>query len=166
EIALRILDLVVDRRRQLAVADCEQRENRLDRPGCAATMPGRSLRRGDGRLARALLAECHLDHARLARVAERRRRSVRVDVVDLRGIDPGVTECITHRTRGIFTSRVGLRDVRRVGGEPVAGDLRVDLRAARLCMLELLEYDDAARLAHHEPLALAVERTTRPLRIV
>src|SRR5207237_967697 len=86
--------------------------------------------------------------------------------VDLRGIDPGVTECVAHRTRGIFTSRVGLRDVRRVGGKPVAGDLRVDLRAARLRMLELLEYDDAACLAHHEPVTLAVERTTRPLRIV
>src|ERR687888_1660291 len=47
EVALRILDLVVDRRRQLAVANREDREERLDRAGCAQAVTGRTLRRRD-----------------------------------------------------------------------------------------------------------------------
>src|SRR5579864_6273736 len=55
EVALRVLDLVVDRRRELAVADREDGERRLDRTRGAEAMPGRALRAGDGRRARVLL---------------------------------------------------------------------------------------------------------------
>ena len=81
--------LVVDRRRQHAVARSPRiAEHRLDRAGGAEAVAGRALRRGDRRVARVLLAERQLDHARLGRVAERRRGAVRVDVVDLVRLDP------------------------------------------------------------------------------
>ena len=56
--------------------------------------------------------------------------------------------------------------MRRVRREPVAEKLRVDLGAARPCVLELLEDDHASRLAHHEPAAVGVERTARLLGLV
>src|SRR5207244_13552203 len=57
-------------------------------------------------------------------------------------------------------------EVHRVGGEAVAGHLGVDLRAARLRMLELFEYEHRAGLAHHEAVTLRVERTRGVVRIV
>ena len=53
-------------------------------------MAGRALRRRDRRLAGLLLSERDLDHARLARVAERRRGPVGVDVADVVRADAGV----------------------------------------------------------------------------
>src|SRR2546426_12778396 len=72
EVALRIRDLVVDRRRKLAVTDRKRREDRLDGAAGAETVAGGALRRRDRGLARKLLAECQLDHARLGRIAKRR----------------------------------------------------------------------------------------------
>src|SRR5215211_7375964 len=83
EVALGIRVVVVDRRRQRVAVDREHREDRLDRARGAQAVAGGALRGGHGRLTRVLLAERELDHTRLARVSERRRRSVGVDVVDL-----------------------------------------------------------------------------------
>jgi hypothetical protein len=44
-----------------------------------------------------------------------------------------------------------------VGGEAVADDLRVDLRATGLCVVEPLEHEHGAGLAHDEAVALGVE---------
>ena len=43
------------------------------------------------------------------------------------------------RARGCCAGRIGLGDVLGVGGDAVADQLGVDLRAARLRVLELLE---------------------------
>src|SRR6266571_9219176 len=51
QVALGILDLVVDRRRQLPVADREDGEQRFDRAGGPEAVTGRTLRRRDRRLA-------------------------------------------------------------------------------------------------------------------
>ena len=166
EVALGILGLVVDRRRHLPVAHRERREDGLDRAGGAEAVTRRALRRRHRRPLRVLFAERLLDHARLRRVAERRRRRVRVDVADVRRLDAGVVERHPHRARRVLARRIGLRHVRRVRRDAVAGELAVDLRAARTRVLELLEHEDRSRLAHHEPVARAIERTRRALRIV
>ena len=54
----------------------------------------------------------------------------------------------------------------RVRGHAVADQLRVDLGAARPRVLQLLEHDHAAGLAHHEAVAPRVERPGRALRVV
>ena len=137
----------------------------LDRAGRAEAVARRALRRGDGRPIRLLLAERELDHARLRAVADRRRRAVRVHVADLVGRDARVLERHREGARGARAGRVGVGDVRRVGRDAVAEQLGVDLRAARLRVLELLEHDHRARLAHHEAVALEVERARRRLRV-
>src|SRR5438874_846379 len=75
EIALWVRILVVDGRRQATAIDRERREDRLDRAGRAEAVAGRALGRRDRRVARILLAERELQHARLRRIAERRRRA-------------------------------------------------------------------------------------------
>src|SRR5919206_4086834 len=62
EIALRVRLVVVDRRRQHAALDGEDREDRLDRAGRAEAMAGCALRRRDPDLRSVLLAERLLDH--------------------------------------------------------------------------------------------------------
>ena len=56
------------------------------------------------------------------------------------------------------------RDVRRVRGRPVAHELGQRRRAARLGVLEGLEDQRPAALAHHEPVAGLVERPRGRLR--
>jgi hypothetical protein len=50
--------------------------------------------------------------------------------------------------------------------DAVAEQFRVDLRAARLCVLELLEHHHRAGLAHHEAVAAGVERPAGVPRVV
>src|SRR4029077_9497058 len=102
----------------------------------AETVSGCALRTGDRRLAGVLLAERELEHLRLGSVADGGRRCVRVDVVDLVLADACITK--RHVERAHWTGGVRLRDVFRIRREPVAGDLGVDLRAARARMFELL----------------------------
>jgi hypothetical protein len=63
----------------------------------------------------------------------------------------------------VATGGIRLGDVLRVRREPVADDLGVDLRPSRSGMGELLEHEDAARLAHDEPVAPGVEGPARRL---
>ena len=67
---------------------------------------------------------------------------------------PASASAIRIARAGLVAGRVGLGDVRRVGRHAVAEQLGVDLRAARLRALELLEHEHAGGLAHHEPVAL------------
>src|SRR5271165_2534010 len=46
----------------------------------------------------------------------------------------------------------------RVAGEPEAGDLAVNSRAACDCVFEALEVEDARAFGHHEPIPVTVER--------
>ena len=135
-------------------------------PAAPKQWPGRALGRGDRGAARVLLAERDLDHLRLGGVAERRRGRVRVDVADLGRLDARVVDRGPHRAGRALAGRVGLGHVRRVGRHAVADQLGVDLRAARLRALELLEHDRAGGLAHHEPVAVGVERPRGALRVV
>ncbi len=91
---------------------------------------------------------------------------MRVDVVDLLRRHACVGHGHRHRARRIDAGRVRLGDVARVRRGAVAADLRVDLRAARLCVLELLEHEHRTDLAHHEAVASRVERARRALRVV
>ena len=70
-----------------------------------------------------------------------------------------------RRSRAIFIARAEpgaaldrLDHVPAVGGRAVADDLGVDLRAARLGQLEVLEEQRRRALAEHEPVAGQVER--------
>ena len=79
---------------------------------------------------------------------------------------PASSIAIVIARAGLVAGRIGLGDVRRVGRDAVAEQLRVDLRAARLRALELLEHEHGRRLADHEPVAPCVERPRRALRVV
>ena len=130
-------------------------------------MPVARLRRGDVDLLRALLAEHALEGARLHLVVEVSGCSVGVDVADCGLVDyAGVPERDLDRLHRAVGRRIGRRDVVGVAGGAVPGELGVDLRAARLRVLLGLEDQHRRALAHHESVAVGVERTARLLRSV
>ena len=91
---------------------------------------------------------------------------MRVHVPDLVRFDAGVGEGHPQRPGRVGATRVGIGDMVRVGGDAVAEELRIDPRAARLRVLQVLEHEHGGRLAHHEPVALRVERPGRARWIV
>ena len=80
---------------------------------------------------------------------------------------PASLQRIAH-ARGSAPSPSSRRrgDVVRVGAHAVADQLAVDLRAARLRVLVLLEHQRAGALAEHEAVAVLVPRPARAGRIV
>ncbi len=103
-------------------------------------------------------AEDPLDRQDLQPVVGRGAGAVGADVAHLgrRGADVG--ERPLHGAGGAVRLRVGGGHVVGVAGEPVAGELGVDPRAAAQRPLERLEHQHRRSLAGDHPLAVAVER--------
>src|SRR5262249_47410797 len=97
-----------------------------------------------------------LDGAQLDLVAQRRRGSMRVDVVDILGVAAGPLERGAHGALRSAPVRCRRGDVIGIAREAIADDLGIDLGATPLGVLELLQDDDARTLAHDEAVAVAV----------
>ena len=134
EVAVGVGRGVVDGRRQHAVAQGEQRGDRLDAAGRAQGVPGHALGARHRQLAR-VLAEHLLDHRGLAGVVVLGRGAVRVDVAERVGRDAGVAQRHAHARRAARAGGVGGGLVVGVAGAAVADHLAVDDRAARLGVL-------------------------------
>ena len=105
------------------------------------------------------IAEQPLDGAELDLVAHGRRGAVRVDVVDLAGVDAGALQGGPHAPERAVAILGRGSDVIGVAGEAVADDLTVDACAACLGVLERLEHDDAGAFTHDEAIAVLVVGT-------
>ena len=86
---------------------------------------------------------------------------MRVHVVDVGGRRVRVGERPAHRLDRPVAGRVRVGDPVRGERVAVAGQLRVDPRAARDRVLEGLEHEEARALAQHEAVAGGVERAAR-----
>ena len=84
------------------------------------------------------------------------RGAVGVDVVDVVRRDAGALDRRVHAAERAVAVLGRRRDVEGVARQAVADQFGVDLRAARLGVLVLLEHDDAGPLAHHEAVAVLV----------
>ena len=145
----------IERGRREIVADRQRREDRLDRAGRAEQMADRRFGRGHRHLAGGV-AEQPLDRGKLDLVAHRRRGAMRVDIVDIGGIDAGALHRRHHAAIGAVAVLGRRGDVERVARKPVADDLGIDAGAARLGVFEFLQHHHAGPLAHDEAVAVAV----------
>ncbi len=103
-----------------------------------------------------MVAEHGLDRARLVGVVDRRRRAVRVEILDVGRRQPGVVEGAAHGLVGALSVRVD--HVLGVGRHAVADDLGEDLGAARLGVLQGFQHEDAGAFAQNRSVALLGER--------
>ncbi len=113
-----------------------------------------------------MVAEHALDRRRLDLVVEVGAGAVRVDVADLLGRDAAVPQRHAHRARRTVGVLVRRGDVVGIVGRAVAEHLAQDRRAAALGVFVLLEHQGGSAFAHHEAVAVAVERPRGALGIV
>ena len=160
EVALRVGIAVVDRRRAcICSATAFTVANASNAPAAPIMWPVIDFVPEIASDSRAVaIAEDRPDRLRLALVAERRRRPVRVDQVDLVGRHAAPLEGHLHRPGRAVPPVDRLDHVPAVGRRAVADDLGVDPRAARLGQFEVLEEQRARALAEDEPVARRVER--------
>ena len=155
----------VDRRRDDLIAKRQDAEHGFHRAGGTEEVPDRRLGRRHGRRA-AGLAHQRLDRAQLDLVAERRRRAVRVDVVDVLGLDAGPLDGRLHGPVRAVPALGGCGDMVGVAGHAVTDHLGIDAGAARRGMFVGFQDDGSGALAHDEPVAVAIERPRCLLRLV
>ena len=133
----------------------------LDGAGRAEAVADHRLERGH-RHAASPLAEHAAEAARLGDVVLRRRRPVRVDVIDLVGVDAGVAQREADDRRHRPALRLRRGRMKRLARQRVAGELRVDAarrggaRASRFS-----EHEDARAFADVHAGAAAIERPAR-----
>ena len=89
-----------------------------------------------------------------------------VDVAELAGGEPCPIERLAHRSNRAFAVLRRMRDVIGVRGGGVTGEFRDDCRAARLCVFQVFQHEDARALTHHKAIAVCVERAGCPGGIV
>ena len=118
EVALGIGLVVVDRRRQHAASTASIVKIASTAPAAPRQCPVAPFVEETGVLS-ASPRRARASGFRLRRVAERRRRPVRVDVVDLVASTPASRSAISSPAPG-SPVRIGLGDVVRVGGDAVA----------------------------------------------
>ena len=114
-------------------------------------MPGQRFGRGEGRDAVGLIEDA-ADRLQLLRIADRRSGGMGVDVVDRR---TDILHGQLHAARRALAR--GLDHIGAVRGGGIADQLAVDLGAARLCPLQLLEHDNAAAAGDDEAVAIGIE---------
>ncbi|MNS72848.1 hypothetical protein D3C72_1062680 [compost metagenome] len=143
--------------------DRQHGEDRLETASAAQKVTGHRLCRIDHHLV-GVLAKGQLHSVGLVLVAQRRGRAVRVQILHFVGIDAGVFQ----RSHHAAARAVGVRGghVERVATHAEANQLRIDLGAACLGRLILLEHHHAGTLAQHEAVAVLVPRTRGCGRIV
>src|SRR6266550_5826282 len=156
EVAVRVGIAVVDRRRHALLGDGLHGGKRLERARRAHHVAGHRLRGADRDLRR-VLPEDRPDRLGLSAVAERCRGSVGVDEVNLVGRHTAPLQGLLHRSGGAGAPFDRLDHVPTIVRRTVADDLGVDLCAARLGQLQVLEEERPGTLAQDEPIASLVE---------
>ena len=89
-----------------------------------------------------------------------------VDVADFVRIHAAVAQGQGHGPGCAGAVFIGLRDVAAVAAGAVAQHLGIDASTATSGVFQLLEHQQAGALAEHEAVAITIERTAGPLRIV
>src|SRR5688500_13250493 len=142
--------------------------------GCHAGLngSGRSQKVADHRFRGAygkrvgMISKDSLNRFRFSFVVWRRGCPVSIDVIDLIGPNATVLQRAAHHAYRAVTVRTGSRDMVSIGGHAVADDLRLDLGASLLRILELFQDDDPRTFTHDEAVAFPVEGAAGAGRVV
>mmetsp|Transcript_12336 Transcript_12336/g.29295 ORF Transcript_12336/g.29295 Transcript_12336/m.29295 type:complete len:314 (+) Transcript_12336:118-1059(+) len=165
---LGVWPLEVERRRGHAVAEGQDREDRLDCAGRAEQVPGRALcgRHPEALRVRRVRPKELRNRLLLDVVPSGRGGRMRVDVADVARREPGLIDRPLHRQQRASPCWARRGDVVRVAREAVAPHLGVHRCAARRRVLKLLEHHDARAFPDGEPVSLRVERPRGSVRLV
>ncbi len=159
--------LQVDRRRHHLVPQRLHRNPGFQPARAAQQMPRHRLRRAHLQLlAQRMLAKYDLQRPRLIHVAQRRRRRMRIHVIDLLRLHLGVGQRRFHAALCALPFRSNPRHVERIRAHSIPAYLGQNRRASRLRVLQTFQHQNPRSLAHHESIAVPVKRPARPRRLL
>src|SRR5579863_679092 len=90
-IQFRVVGEMIDRWRDLIVNDTHDPGDRLDHPGCSETVSRHRFRGADIGGERMIAKDVN-DRLNLRTIPQRGRRAMRIDIVDISGFHPGVSQ--------------------------------------------------------------------------
>src|SRR5262249_32492414 len=135
--------------------DCERREHRFDPPRRAQQVTGHRLGRAHRNLP-GMALETVMDGDGFGDIPERSRRAVRVDIVDLIEVELRIADRVLHGAHRALAVLAWRWHVMRVRAHAVTGELAVDLGAAPLRVLQLLEDHHPGAFAEHEAVTVHI----------
>src|SRR5665213_1058194 len=98
-----------------------------------------------------MLAEHLMQRFGLGFVISRSAGTVRIDVLDVLGLESGVDECALNGAR--HAANIGRREIAGIRAHSEADDLAEDLGAARLRPFEWLKHQNGRTFADHHAFA-------------
>ena len=154
----------VDRGVRRLIADGEDGEHGFHRASRAEQVADHRLRRTHRHLG--VVAEYRLDGKRFGNVALGCGSAVGVDVLHVVRVEPGVAQGVLHGAHRAVTVVGRTCDVVGVAAHAEPGHLAVDVGAARLGMLVLLEHQHRGAVAEHEAIPVSIPRAAGAFRVV
>ena len=148
--------LKIELRRKLPRPQCLDGEKRLDGSGRAERVADGGLGGTDAGLTERVAKKVRVGLG-LDAVVDRRRGPMGVDVADLRGRDPGLGRGGAHDLDQRRAVRLGLREMKEIGGVAVAGQVAKRRRPAPLRVLVRFENQKRGRLAEKQAGAIEIE---------
>ena len=113
-----------------------------------------------------VIAEAALDGRRFGAVADVGGSTVRVDVIDLLGLESGIAQRVAHDAEGAIPVGWRSSDVKGIGTHSIAHDFRQDTSATLAGMFQFFKHQDAGAFADHEAVAVEIPGTRGALRFV
>ena len=142
----------------------QHREHRLNTARAAQQVAGHGLGRADHQLVFGVSAESGLDGVGFVQVAQRRGCAVRVEIIDLIGVDARIFQ--GHRHGAARAVHVGRGHVESVARHAKTDDFSVNLGTACFGVFVLFEHQHAAALAQHKTVAVFVPGAGRGFWVV
>src|SRR5699024_8489402 len=102
----------------------------------------------------------------LGAVAQLGGGAVRVDVIDVFGIQPGIAYGVGHAAGGPFAALGRRSDVISISAHAVTGQLGINGGTTTLGMLELFQHHDAGAVAEDKAVPFDIPWTTGLFRFV
>jgi hypothetical protein len=165
EVALGIGKFVIDRRRQDTIANGQQADDQFRRTCSGDEMPHHTLSAGDRKFI-GVIAEDFFDGQRFDLIIDRRTGPMGIDIINVFGIQTGITEGHLHATDGATTFRMGVRDTVGIGGRSVTNNLAINPCSTAFGVFKFLQNHHPRTFTQDETVAITVERPGRLLRRV
>mmetsp|Transcript_20236 Transcript_20236/g.44003 ORF Transcript_20236/g.44003 Transcript_20236/m.44003 type:complete len:443 (+) Transcript_20236:1318-2646(+) len=146
-----------------------RRNNSLQSPSCSQRMSRYTLGTRNGKLAillRGMLTKYRFECHRLKLIIVRRRRSMSIDIVNIRLIHATLINCHFHRSRQSPSLWRRCGNVVSIARGTISHHFAVNIRSSCQCTVQRLKHYHTGTLAHDEPTPIGIKGTRSPSWII
>ena len=156
EVAVGILKLVINGRRQDVIANSEATGGNLGGATSALQVAKGRFSGTDWQLV-GVVTENFFDNDGFGFIAKRSGGAVGVEIIHLVGPNTGMSERELHGAGALFASGIGVAHVMGIAGAGPADHFSVNVGTAAASVIQFFQRDDATAFADDEPIAFGVE---------